>query len=157
MVSSKLELTRSRFSYSTSVSLVDCLMKQKSGIFNLILTASALCARAQTIAPLSHMLTLRSAWRSFANSGTRSTTFVLRQHVVFQRRDFLAQRRKGAKRCRVSKGFFFRPLRLCAFASATLRPCDFATLRLCAFAPLREKSSPHETLCANLRTLETRH
>jgi hypothetical protein len=81
----------------------------------------------------------------------------LRQHVVFQRRDFLAQKRKGAKRCRVSKGFFFRPLRLCAFASATLRPCDFATLRLCAFAPLREKSSPHETLCANLRTLETRH
>src|SRR5215213_3976739 len=40
---------------------------------------------------------------------------------------FLAQSRKGAKRCRVSKGF---PLRLCAFAP----------LRLCAFAPLREKN-----------------
>jgi hypothetical protein len=58
----------------------------------------------------------------------------LRQHVVFQRRDFLAEKRKGAKRCRVSKGFSFA---LCDFATLRLCFCDFTALRLCDSAPLR--------------------
>ena len=65
-------------------------------------------------------------------------------------RKFLAQRRKGAKRCRVSKRL---SLRLCAFAFICLviavifsarakNEDDVSSLieaALCAFAPLREK------------------